>query len=739
MITIPPIPTSIVATSFTALVAALACVQFHRSRTPLRLGSAVMAICGLSISALSIVYATDKMSLSIFWVYQFVAECIAVTWVISTIIQLGYAFYPLTRHQTVIWRTALASVIIYDLVAISELSYYCYAVWGSHTLDRNSTPVIWIYWVRQMAKVLACGVTIAYLFVPLVRHHNSTGVANIADSNTLAVGTWYLSALGITSIGYCAMFVYYMTKPKEVFSPQAQALDLCIRLLACPIFSLPPPRILLRHFQDKYGSGARDDNLNTMIEDGITNNPRPRRPAMLVAQSSFPSARQNDLFFDHPSSSFLTTRPSMDFHSNYATREMEESRSKRFMEDDTHAAGTTSSSDSTAAETNNNLESGGGDGNESDPTPPSSVSSASPQVSARTTAEEITTKSTSDRKSYPVVGTDEAVLTNLGIPTRKIDFQTTPTNNPATMTTLTQHLSSPLASPVLILNSINNNSTWDEEDETAVAARRISRRLTMEGRRDGLDILNIAGRLKWPHRSNTGGHSALSTMTSISSPSSPLAMKSSQSFPSLALNRAGPGIDAPHVTLTRGGSRGAGGGRKEQLSAISSVLEGDGVMENHDDDESYFSQGQEPLHDLSKKPSSTMTHNDTSNTISSSSSNSTIRPPSPSDDPHNTTPTPSHISTELTAMDKIRRQSRDTLTRLHGDGQSAMAAAAAAAATAMTKVSTTTGPHSPMLLRRAASMGTKRRDAVDTPEQTPVELTPTSPTAIPSPPLSSLH
>ncbi|KAF8947162.1 hypothetical protein BGZ47_010081 [Haplosporangium gracile] len=746
MITIPPIPSSIVATCFTALVAALACVQFNRSRTPLRLGSAVMALCGLSISALSIVYTTDKMSLSIFWVYQFIAECIAVTWVISTIIQLGYAFYPLTRHQTLIWRTALASVIIYDLVAISELSYYCYAVWGSHTLDKDSTPVIWIYWMRQMTKVLACGVTIAYLFVPLVRHHNSTGVAMIADSNTLAVGTWYLSALGITSIGYCAMFVYYMTKPKEVFSPQAQALDLCIRLLACPIFSLPPPRILLRHYQDKYGSGARDDNLNTMVEDGITNDPRPRRPAMLVAQSSFPSARQNDIFFDHPSS-FLTARPSVDFHSTYATREMEERGTKRFIEDDAHVAGTPSSSDSTTAETNNSPGSGDGDGNESDPTAPSSVSSASPQLSAESTAEKSSTKTTSDHMSYPVVGMDEAVLSNLDISTRKIDFRTTPinkNNNPTTITMPTQHLSSPLTSPLLLLKSSNSssNSMRDEEDETAVAARRISRRLTMEGRRDGLDILNIAGRIKWPHRSNTGGGSAQSgttttpTMSSISTPSSPLVMKSSQSFSSMALNRAGPGFDAPHTALTRGGSRGAGAGgnRKERLSAISSVLEGDGVLEDHDD-ESYLSQEQEPLHDLSKKPSSTMTYSDTNNTTISSS-NSTIRPPSPSADTHNITSTPSHISIELKAMDKIRRQSRDTLTRLHDDGQAAIAAAAAA--TTMIAVSTTTGPHSPMLLRTGASMEAKQRDTVNTTEQMPVNLTLNSTVVIPSPTPPSL-
>lgn len=523
------------------------------------------------------------------------------------------------------------------------------------------------------------------------------------------------------------MFIYYMTKPDEVFSPQAQALDLCIRLLACPIFSLPPPRILLRHFQDKYGSGARDDNLNTMLEDGITNDPRPRRPAMLVAQSSFPSARQNDFFFDHPSSSsFLATRPSMDLHSNYATCEMEESRSKRYMEDDTHVAGTTSSSDSTSAETNNGPGSSS-DGNESDPTAPSSVSSGSPAVTVRSTATETTStsaKSTSDQKSYPVVGMDEAVLSNLGISTRTIDFQTSPSIK--TTTTPSQHPSSPLSPSSILLNSnINNNSSKrDEDDETAIAARRISRRLTMEGRRDGLNILNIAGRIKWPHRSNNGGgagggQSGTTSLPTMSTPASPLAMKSSQSFPPMALNRSGPGrstlgIDVPQVIELRGAR--TGGNRKDRLSAISSMLECDGVLENHDD-ESFFAQKQQPLNDLSKKASSTMTHNDNNNTISSSS-NSTIRPPSPSVDTHNKTPTPSHISTELTAMDKIRRQSRDALTRLHDDGH---------AAVAITTISTITGPHSPTLLR-TTSMGTKQRDTVDAPASflSPADMTPTS-------------
>ncbi|KAF9927683.1 hypothetical protein FBU30_002981 [Linnemannia zychae] len=687
MITIPPITSAIVATSYTILVAVLACVQFSRSRTPLRLGSAVMAVCGLSISALSIVYAADKMSLSIFWVYQFIAECIAVTWIISTIIQLGYAFYPLTRHQTLIWRTALASVIIYDLIAISELTYYCYAVWGSHILDKESTPVVWIYWVRQMVKVLACGVTIAYLFVPLVRHHNSAGVAMIADSNTLAVGTWYLSALGATSVGYCAMFVYYMTRPEEVFSPQAQSLDLCIRLIACPIFSMPPPRILLRHYQEKYGSGARDDNLNTMIEDGITNDPRPRRPAMLVAQSSFPSARNADIFFDDDHRQYRQHRPyfatkqSVDFHSNYTTHEMEENQLKHQIEEG-HVVGrnATPSSNTTATDNNNSTCPGGssGEGDKEGLTTPSSTSLASLPVTKSAVP-------TTEHKSYPVVGIDETLPSNLTIPTRSIEFQTTPN----------------------IKRNINLNK-HDEEDETAVAARRISRRLTMEGRHDGLDILNITGRIKWPHWPNVANsHSGIGTSSpttsTISIPSSPLGIKSSQSFPTMALNRAGPGGSIPEMDLSHAiftANDVLGGSKRQRLSAISSVLEVDGILDDNqrknndssDDEESIHSKRQ--VHMLYEKQlGSITTHNN--NSTGNDSNNSTIRPASPSVDTNNTTPTSSRISNELTTLNNIRKQSCDTLSRLYGDGPTAA------------KMTTITGPHSTTLLQTNGYVVTK--------------------------------
>ncbi|KAG0253451.1 hypothetical protein BGZ95_006308, partial [Linnemannia exigua] len=540
--------------------------------------------------------------------------------------------------------------------------------------------------------------------------------------------------------GYCAMFVYYMTKPSEVFSPQAQALDLCIRLIACPIFSLPPPRILLRHYKDKYGSGARDDNnLNTMIEDGITNDPRPRRPAMLIAQPSFPSARRSDYIFDtphHHPTSFLATRPSVEL---YATREMEEKylSTKRSMEGDSHTAGgTTSSSEATVTESNNN-NSFAGDRQGNDPTASLSPTSDSPPAT--------TIASTKENNSYPVVGMDEAVLSHLSISTPSIAFQTTPLANSIStnseVMTPAQHPPSPMTSPFFHLNNTNNiNSKKNEDDETAVAARRISRRLTMEGRRDGLDFLNIAGRIKWPHRSGGGQSSASSSSTHLPSttsmvfthattaPKSSLAIKTSQSFPSMALNRAGPGgpssssilissgIESHHDMVVRG-SRGIGGGgdRKERLSVISSVQEADGVLshDDYDDGDSYHSQKRESSHELSEKPSSsTMATATYSNNINySSSTNSTIRPPSPSVDSSNSTPTPSHISTELQAMKmdmgmdtsidmvRIRRQSRDTLTRLHSDNL---------AASAVNAAMVQTGPHSPTILRTGLTSRSKQ-------------------------------
>ncbi|KAF9928772.1 hypothetical protein BGZ67_006773 [Mortierella alpina] len=635
---IPPLPSTIVATCYIALIAILACVQFQRSQTPLRLGAAVMAVFGLSISALSVVYATDKLSLSVFWVYQFVAECIAVTWVITTIIHLGYAFYPLTRHQTLIWRTALGSVILYDVVAIAELSYYCYAVWGSQTLSKEATPVLWIYWVRQVVKVLACAVTIAYLFVPLVRHHNSTGVAMVADSNTLAVGTWYLSALGLTCLGYTSMFIYYMTKPSEVFSPQAQALDLCIRLTACPIFSLPPPRILIQYFQTKYGTSIRDDNPNTMIEDGITNDPRPRRPPMLVSQpTSFSSRRNSGFVFDPPAT--YQTRYSLSYQSHNARGDKDQDRCKHSMDEEVNIGSTSSSSD-TAAE-------------------------SSPKLKPLAT----------ERPDSPP-NLDDAVLTSLAISAPPADIPLTPVS--------LQPMS--IKAP----SSASASSPDQEElEETAKAARRISRRLTMEGRRDGLDFLNIGGLMRWSHHT----HDVLPTTATSSSSSSPAASPSAHPFPLLSSH-------IPH----NGSAELSHNPAEARIGKLSTILDGSFT----DDEEDAVSEHTSQQRFVEQPPSRKEQHYHSRAGVQDSVSitvDSNHHPPlsfGQGLDPtllelrtdlsrHRSAPPTSLIVKKL-SMDNIRRKSRDALARLQEGGLGAALS-----------IPATSGPLSPTILRSGRS------------------------------------
>ncbi|KAG0328113.1 hypothetical protein BG004_002605 [Podila humilis] len=136
-----------------------------------------MAVLGWSISVISILRATETVPAAVFWAYQFVADVVAVTWVITTIIHLGYAFYPTTRHQTTLWRTVLASVVLYDLVAVGELCFYCYSIWWApeekrycggtiSTADHcDASPELWIHWMCQFIKILTSILTIAYLFV----------------------------------------------------------------------------------------------------------------------------------------------------------------------------------------------------------------------------------------------------------------------------------------------------------------------------------------------------------------------------------------------------------------------------------------------------------------------------------------------------------------------------------------------------------------------------------------------
>ncbi|KAG0365821.1 hypothetical protein BGZ54_006174 [Gamsiella multidivaricata] len=494
----------------------------------------------------------------------------------------------------------------------------------------------------------------------------------IADSNTLAVGTWYLSALGVTFLGYTSMFIYYMNKPNDVFSPQAQALDLCIRLTACPIFSLPPPQFLLRYFHAKYGSTVRDDNPHTMIEEGITNDPRPRRPPMLVSQpTSYNSRREHDYDFDYPS---IHERHSLRFQSPYSALD-DDDRCRRYIEEETNI-GTTSSL-GTAADTSPKLN-------------PHSAGSTLKQ---------------DDTHMPPSIGVaDDAVLSALSITLPPTVHHPTPIKGES----LSPISPFSFAPGVLLARG--------EEEETAIAARRISRRLTMEGRKDGLDFLNISGLMKWPHRPNSAIPATKSRVTGSTNSSSALPTTTSGTNFLKASRRHS---DTPERNISP--SRRA---VREKLSMMggSSLVEEDEAeedqtwhsRENKDISEKEASHHEPPSRRGSRKDEK-LTEPSNTTTTKSAEQYTSVEPSNirtnvqqlkshenGRDDLHAHLPAFNVAASEYNggrgnntsqsigkkmSMDKIRRMSRSALTRLQEGGLGAALS-----------IPTTTGPLSPTIL-----------------------------------------
>ncbi|KAF9110078.1 hypothetical protein BGX27_006793 [Mortierella sp. AM989] len=450
------------------------------------------------------------------------------------------------------------------------------------------------------------------------------------------------------------MSIYYMTRGKEVFSPQAQALDLCIRLTSCPIFSLPPPQILIKYFRSKYGSAVRDDNPNTMIEEGITNDPRPRRPVMLVSQPTSHSSRRDS---DYVFGSAYQERH-QNIYSSYSSFEGDDDRCKHYIEEEANI-GTNSSLD-TAAETSPKLK------------PLSKLSSSNLKES----------------KTPMSANMDETVLPPLCISIPS-EMPSIPNSEEVIITT------HPLSFAPGVVHERN------EEDETAIAARRISRRLTMEGRKDDLDILNITGLMKRSHRphSTEPGLKPATSMASLRStrsshPPLPTLMSETNFNPSRK----------PSVL------------RRGKLSVISdsSMASEEDVMRHETilsrgldiqtaamkASEQEQGQGQEKTSD--KLPTQTSEHDTQMDTSSNNTAlhhpiicenESHINPSSDiasleNKDEHPSDNSPIPISRKV-SMNNIRRMSRDAITRFQ---EGAFAAALSASAA-------TTGPLSLTILR----------------------------------------
>ncbi|ORZ18348.1 hypothetical protein BCR41DRAFT_45847 [Lobosporangium transversale] len=284
------------------------------------------------------------------------------------------------------------------------------------------------------------------------------------------------------SSAYTIMLIFYMTQGADVFTQHAQALDLCIRLTPCPIFSLPPPPFLIKYFESKCGRPARDNNPSTIIEEGITSDPRPRRPPMLVSYpTSFTSRRGSGYPFDHHSDH--GERRSLGTYSPYASYDREDGdQFKLFIEGETYI-GTNSTLGTTAAE-------------------------ASPKMKALSMASTSTQKDI-DSSTVGAGKADNTVPKSLSIPTLP-PLESSPMSSSPTKPTQHAH------TPVLIF-AAGYTPDRDEDEEAAEAARKISRRLTMEGRKDELDIFNISSMMKWPYRPSSTMPALRSSSTTINS------------------------------------------------------------------------------------------------------------------------------------------------------------------------------------------------------------------------------
>ncbi|KAG0338927.1 hypothetical protein BG000_003149 [Podila horticola] len=238
----------------------------------------------------------------------------------AIIVSVGSGFYPMTCRRSVLWMGSMGIVCIYAVFAAVNIGYYVHQkillrpitsedlqtlrdnIFHEYNANRrdlvfqrlddfdagkvitssyNATvllgvvswkdlstterevyarPEITWYLSHQLMMLFTFTWSCIYLFVPLVRNHRHGPVGRPVDSNTMAVGVWYLSTLLLVAGLYGALNLYYVFEPEFIFDQPAQALDLCLRLTVGPIFMLPAPAFLFRfyrqHFKKFRGAGS---------------------------------------------------------------------------------------------------------------------------------------------------------------------------------------------------------------------------------------------------------------------------------------------------------------------------------------------------------------------------------------------------------------------------------------------------------------------------------------------------
>ncbi|KAF9351641.1 hypothetical protein BGX26_010404 [Mortierella sp. AD094] len=244
-----------------------------------------------------------------FWLSTFAAEGIGMVVLCHTIVSVGNGFYPMAGKKNVFWRMAIGMIVVYALVAIANIAFYVqqkvvyheispddlrtlgatikndsinewrncrqyYSYYPDHPngvdnwtqlsctqMEVYGRPNLSFYIVHQMTMFLACVWTSFYLFIPLVRNHRHGPVGRPADSDTMAIGIWYLSCIVVLTLFYWGLnIVYILQGPKLAFRPIAQAVDLGLRATVSPVFFLPAPPCLIRFYRQHIKQNGHGSN-----------------------------------------------------------------------------------------------------------------------------------------------------------------------------------------------------------------------------------------------------------------------------------------------------------------------------------------------------------------------------------------------------------------------------------------------------------------------------------------------
>ncbi|KAF9364405.1 hypothetical protein BGX34_001617 [Mortierella sp. NVP85] len=299
----------IVATGYISLLMIVAIIMCIRARTRLRLYACFCTFLGLTIAGVGILRARLIVEPNHFWMWNFCAESIGMVALTYTIVSVGNGFYPMAGTKNNFWRTSVALIVIYALMAAANIGCYIqqklvhHRISGKGIMDLRiqivkegtktfeelecqqrymqdmgcippgnltdigvsswegltwseremyARPITAAYVTHQMLMLFTCVWVSFYLFIPLVRNHRHGPVGRPVDSDMMAVGVWYLSCLLFLNVGYAILNIYYCSNPSLLFQQQAQALDLCIRNTIAAVFFLPAPPFLIRFYRQHF-------------------------------------------------------------------------------------------------------------------------------------------------------------------------------------------------------------------------------------------------------------------------------------------------------------------------------------------------------------------------------------------------------------------------------------------------------------------------------------------------------